>query len=308
MSQSTSPFRNRVYGTALVCRTWKVSRATVYRHGTTAYADPDVARPSLRRGPVGACADQDLLVHIKAEIQASPFQGEGYRKIWARLRYKGVRTAARRVRRVMKENGLLAPHRPRVRPEHLHDGTIVTERVDEVWGTDMTQTVTTDQGRAYVFIAVDHCSGELIGTHASHQATRWEALEPIRQGVARHFGGLAQDRALGLKLRHDHGSNYMSDDFQQEIKFFGIASSPAYVRQPEGNGVAERTIRMLKEQLLWVRFFATVEELRLGLATFATQYNDAWLRQRHGHKTPNQIRAEQRGLAAHVATGLKMAA
>jgi len=308
MSQSTSPFRNRVYGTALVCRTWKVSRATVYRHGTTACADPDVARPSLRRGPVGACADQDLLVHIKAEIQASPFQGEGYRKIWARLRYKGVRTAARRVRRVMKENGLLAPHRPRVRPEHLHDGTIVTERVDEVWGTDMTQTVTTDQGRAYVFIAVDHCSGELIGTHASHHATRWEALEPIRQGVARHFGGLAQDRALGLKLRHDHGSNYMSDDFQQEIKFFGIASSPAYVRQPEGNGVAERTIRMLKEQLLWVRFFGTVEELRLGLATFATQYNDAWLRQRHGHKTPNQIRAEQRGLAANVATGLKMAA
>jgi hypothetical protein len=25
---------------------------------------------------------------------------------------------------------------------------------------------------AYVFIAVDHCSGELIGTHASHQASR----------------------------------------------------------------------------------------------------------------------------------------
>jgi len=308
MSKSTSPSRYKVYGTALVCRTWKLSRATVYCHGIVARPDPDLNKPSLRCGPVGACADQDLLVHIKAEIEASPFQGEGYRKIWARLRYKGVRTAARRVRRVMKDNGLLAPHRPPVRPEHLHDGTIVTERVDEVWGTDMTQTVTTDQGRAYVFIAVDHCSGELIGTHASHQATRWEALEPIRQGVARHFGGLAQDRALGLKLRHDHGSNYMSDDFQQEIKFFGIASSPAYVRQPEGNGVAERTIRMLKEQLLWVRFFTTVEELRLGLATFATQYNDAWLRQRHGHKTPNQIRAEQRGLATNVATGLKIAA
>jgi hypothetical protein len=100
----------------------------------------------------------------------------------------------------------------------------------------------------------------------------------------------------------------MSDDFQQEIKFFGIASSPAYVRQPEGNGVAERAIRMLKEQLLWVRFFITVEELRLGLATFAAQYNDAWLRQRHGHKTPNQIRAEQRRLATNVAAGLKMAA
>ena len=55
MSQSTSPSRYKVYGTALVCRTWKVSRATVYRHWTAACADPDVAQPSLRRGPVGAC-------------------------------------------------------------------------------------------------------------------------------------------------------------------------------------------------------------------------------------------------------------
>ena len=98
MGQSTSPSRNRVYGTALVCRTWKVSRATAYRHGTA------------------ACADQNLLVLIKTEIEASPFQGEGYRKIWARLRYKGVRTAARRVRRGLKENGLLATHPTPVRP------------------------------------------------------------------------------------------------------------------------------------------------------------------------------------------------
>ena len=308
MSQSTSPSGKRVYGTALVCRIWKISRATIYRHGSAARAASDVAQTCRRRGPIGACGDQDLLVHINAEIETSPFQGEGYRKIWARLRFNGVRTAARRVRRVMKENGLLAPHRPRVRPEHPHDGTIVTERVDDIWGTDMTQTVTTTEGRAYVFIAVDHCSGELIGTHASHHATRWEALEPIRQGVAKHFGEIGQDRALGLTLRHDHGSNYMSDDFQQEIKFMGIVSSPAYLRQPEGNGVAERAIRMLKEQLLWVRAFATLEELRKGLAAFAAQYNAAWLRQRHAHKTPNQIRAEQRGLATDLATGLKMAA
>ena len=40
----------------------------------------------------------------------------------------------------------------------------MTDRVDQMWGTDMTQTVTTGEGRAYVFIAVDQCSGELVGT------------------------------------------------------------------------------------------------------------------------------------------------
>ena len=59
----------------------------------------------------------------------------------------------------------------------------------------------------------------------------------------------------------------MADDFQREIGFLGMISSPAFVRQPEGNGVAERSIRTLKEQLLWVRHFATIEELRLELET-----------------------------------------
>jgi transposase InsO family protein len=226
----------------------------------------------------------------------------------------------RRVRRIMKANSLLAPQRPVDREEHPHDGTIVTDRVDQVWdepacatgssrpANDMTQTITTREGRAYVFIAVDHCSGELVGTHASSSASRWEALEPIRQGVARHFGAVEENVAAGLILRHDHGSAYMADDFQDEIEFLGIESSPAFVRQPEGNGVAERLIKTLKEQLLWVRDFPTVEALRKGIAAFADLYNAKWLRERHGHKTPNQIRAEQKALASEAATEFKSAA
>lgn len=253
-------------------------------------------------------------------IETSPFTGEGYRKIWARLRFRGPRTAARRVRRLMKEHGLLAPHRPAPRAAHPHDGTVVTERVDQVWGTDMTETITTAEGRAFgislgriafdasLFVAVDHCSGEFVGIHAASGANRWEALEPIRQGVSRHF--VAVDRpgvASGLALRHDHGSNYMSADFQREIRFLGMTSSPAFVRQPEGNGVAERAIRTLKEQLLWVRHFATVEQLRLALAGFAALHNASWLPERHGHRTPDQIRAEQTALETEAATEVRSA-
>lgn len=307
MSQAHSISTQRRYGTARVCDIWGVSRAAVYRQRAPGNA-ANAARPPRRRGPQGACSDSALLEHVQAIIEASPFSGEGYRKIWARLRHRGVRTSPRRVRRVMKENDLLAPQRPVQRDAHPHDGTIVTDRVDEVWGTDMTQTVTVGDGRAYVFVAVDHCSGEFIGTHASSSASRWEALEPIRQGVTRHFGGVGPDTALGLILRHDHGSNYMSDDFQSEIRCFGITSSPAFVRQPEGNGVAERAIRTLKEQLLWVRHLATVEDLRRALAAFAVEYNASWLRERHGYKTPDQIRAEQKALETDAATGTKMAA
>jgi transposase InsO family protein len=262
----------------------------------------------VRRGPVGACSDAELLEHIRAQVLGSRLHGEGYRKIWARLRHAGIRTAARRVRRLMGQHGLLAPHRVGRPSERAHDGTITTTAVDVMWGTDMTETVTLRDGRARVFVAVDHCSGECVGSHAARSGNRFEALEPVRQGVLRHFGAIEKDVAKGLALRHDHGSNYLSRDFQDEIGFLGIESSPSFVRQPEGNGVAERFIRTLKENFLWVHTFDTIEDLRRGLQDFVAHYNATWLVARHGYRTPNQVRAEQRGLAQCPPANLPLAA
>ena len=289
MSQTVSPSTSRSYGLARVSRAWSVSRAGVYRFlkGTPS---PAIAR---RPGPTGPCPDADLADHIRREIEASDFHGEGYRKLWARLRVAGVRSSPRRVRRVMGENGLLAPHRVGRDQEKTHDGTIVTDKVNEMWGTDMSQTFTLEEGRAYVFVVVEHANSEIIGIHAARSANRFEALEHLRPGVHRCFGSIAAGVARGLKLRHDHGSNYMSGDFQDEIKCLGIEASPSFVREPEGNGVAERFIRTLKENLLWVRTFKTIEELRAELIAFAKRYNESWLVARHGYKTPARVREER---------------
>ena len=289
MSHTVSPSASRSYGLARVSRMWNVSRSGMYRFLKAA---PSTAT-GRRRGPVGACLDAELADHIRQQIEASDFHGEGYRKIWARLRFAGVRASPRRVRRVMGENGLLAPHRAGRAEAKAHDGTIITDRVNEMWGTDMTQTVTFGEGRAYVFVAVEHANSEIVGIHASRSANRFEALEPVRQGVNRCFGAIAPGVARGLKLRHDHGSNYMSGDFQDEIKCLGIEASPSFVREPEGNGVAERFIRTLKENLLWVSTFNTIEDLRVALVAFARLYNESWLVARHGYRSPAKVREEQ---------------
>ncbi len=132
------------------------------------------------------------------------------------------------------------------------------------------------------------------------RSRRWrrEALEPIRQGVRERFGAIAKGVASGLRLRHDHGSNYLADDFQREIKFFGIESSPSFVREPEGNGVAERFIRTLKENVLWVRSFETIEELRLALLEFKRTYNEQWMLGKYDYRSPAQVRRDRVGLDA----------
>ena len=124
MSQTLSPSIARCYGLARVARMWKVPRASVYR----SFKERQPNTISRRPGPVGACSDAELAGHIRQQIVASRLPGEGYRKLWARLRFAGVGASPRRVRRVMRQNGLLAPHRVGCTEAKPHDGTIITDR------------------------------------------------------------------------------------------------------------------------------------------------------------------------------------
>jgi hypothetical protein len=215
VGQTVSPSTGQRYGLARVCRIWDLPRSTLYfqRQRRTI---PLEERPERRkRGPLGPCTDEELVGHIRRGLAESPFHGEGYRKVWARLRHQGIRTSRERVRRLMREYGLQAPQR--IGHPHgpkAHDGTILTDRPDELWGTAMTTTVATEEGQVCVFIAVDHYTAECIGIHASKSGNRFEALEPIRQGAREQFGGFDRGIAPGLAIRHDHGSAYMSEDFQ----------------------------------------------------------------------------------------------
>ena len=83
MSRTVSPVSGRPYGLAAVCRAWRAPRATVYRRRVPPLPQP--LQPPQRPGPVGPMPDAALLVAIRAVVAASPFHGEGHRKIWAEL-------------------------------------------------------------------------------------------------------------------------------------------------------------------------------------------------------------------------------
>jgi len=297
VSRAWSISAKRAYGKARVCRMWGVPRSTHYARRAAGKR----LGCAMRRGRRPALPDDVLVDAIRlvlAEAEALGFRGEGYRKVWARLRHRGIGVSKERVRRLMREHKLQAPHRVgEARGPQVHDGSIIPDAPNRMWGTDATQVATRLDGMATVFVAVDHFVGDVVGIHAARPGTRFEALEPIHQGIREHFGPLSEGIADGLLLRHDHGPQYMSHAFQRELRFLGIESSPSFVRAPEGNGVAERFIRTIKEQLLWVRTFDTVEELRLALLEFKARFNQHWLLQRHRYATPNQVRAEYAPMA-----------
>ena len=290
MSGLTSPLAGKSYGTQFVCRAFAVPRSSYYAWKKG--AGPAGERPGpKKRGPKTDITDEELLALIRADLAASPFTGEGHRKVWARLRFqKGIRTSRKRVLRLMRENNLLSPHRQPQGKENVHLGTITTTVPNEMWVTDGARILTVEEGWIWAFFCVDHWNAECLGHHVSKRGTRFAALEPLAMALEGTHGSVGADVARGLSLRLDHGSQYLSDHFVKQIAYWGIAPSFAFVEQPQTNGIAERFIRTFKEQAVYGRVFKNVEEVRAAVAAFVDTYNAEWRLEKLGFRTPKEAR------------------
>jgi len=294
LSATVSPASAKTYGVARVCAIWAQPRSSFYawrRNNTTGPAEP--VTPARKRGPKTGLSDTELLSKIQADLVRSPFQGEGHRKVWARLRILDeVRVSRKRVLRIMRENQLLSPYRCRPATGEKHPGSIITEAPNVMWGTDGTRILTVDDGYVWLFSAVEHWSAECVGWHVVKHGTRYAALEPIAMGLNDIYGGVQAGVARGLSLRMDHGTQYLSDHFLNQARYWGIKPSFAFVSEPETNGVAERFNRTLKEQAIYGRVFRNIEEVRSAVADFIKKYNQQWLIAKLGYRSPAQARQE----------------
>src|SRR5947209_11312144 len=118
MSRTVSPSSKKPYGVARVAGLWGLARSSFYaaRHRKRH------PREEQKRGPK-VLSDAELVTAIRQLLHEAVFSGEGYRKIWARLRHKGIRTSKDRVLQLLRENQLLSPARaPEPVRSNPHEG------------------------------------------------------------------------------------------------------------------------------------------------------------------------------------------
>jgi hypothetical protein len=133
MSGTVSCATDRPYGVKLVCHTWEQPRSSYYADRQVSGLPVKLTQPS-KRGPKTVLSDAELLELIRAGLKASPFQGEGHRKVWAR----------------------------RGNP-HLHEGEIITPTPNLMWGTDGAKVFTVEEGWGWLFVTVEHWNAECLG-------------------------------------------------------------------------------------------------------------------------------------------------
>jgi putative transposase len=265
---------------SLVCRVLGAPRSTIY-------ARRSGGQPG-RPGPVPLIDDEELVRLIRQVLKDSPFAGEGYRKVRARLRREhGVQVSGKGVLRLLRREGCW-PHSesvggagrdPMTARSSLTGRTCAGARCDH--GLDPGRRLGLGVCRR------DHYTAE-AWAHVAKIGDRFAALQPVYDAVIDRFGRLDADVARGIALRHDWGPQYRSTHFLGSIGWLGITDDAAFLGEPETNGCAERWIRTLKEQCLWAELHDGIDELRQAVAGFVQSSNTQWLIGRLGHRTPKE--------------------
>ena len=290
------------YGLRRVCAAWGMARSSFYAMTSGQHAEqPD--RQSVE-GPKPAISDQALLVAIEADLEASPrrSEGEGYRKVLARLRKvcRDIRVdpASGCVDPDAREQSAQEVHDPsrcRRRGGNPHDGEIITHAPNLMWGTDGVRVV--------------H-GGRRLGPGSSPHVEHWNAEQcrlaclisaaTASPPCSRSPWGLpaCMDRRRPARLGGWPCGWITAPSIcrtTSPTRSKSAGRHPAVLRlrrrAPDQRRLAERFNRTLKEQIIHGRIYRNIAELRTPSATSSNSTMPSGSSKRTGYLSPAQAQS-----------------
>ena len=301
MSATTSATTGRRYGLKRVCRTWERSRSALYARRARVQRAARGDGPA-RRGPTPALSDAQLLAAIRTDLARSPFQGEGHRKVHARLRIlDDIRVSRTRVLRVMRTQGLLSPHRWRQGEMKAHEGTIVTSRpiscgAPTACGCSPRRTARSGPSRRWTTGTPSAWAG---------MCARWgAALRPSSRSRKGSGDSTARSRRTwpaGWRCGWITAASICRTT--SSISFGTGASTPASpsLKSPKPTGSSSAGIARSRSKPSTAGSFRNLADVRAAVAEFVERYNQCWRLEKLAYRTPLEAREEYERRHARVA-------
>jgi putative transposase len=238
-----------------------------------------------------------LLGLIDAEYTRHPFYGS--RKIRAYLHGLGHIINRKHVQRLMGVLGLagMAPGPPtsRAHPRHkvypyLLRGVDVV-RPDQVWSTDITY-IRLAHGFVYRVAVIDWYSRKVLAWRVSNTLESGFCVDCLEQAL----------RAYGMPeiFNTDQGCQFTSEAFTGVLKARGIAISMDGRGRALDNIFVERLWRSVKYEDVYLKGYATLPDLRLGLTEYFVFYNTERTHQSLDYGTPDVVYHTANGGGARI--------
>ena len=239
-----------------------------------------------------------MLALIDAEYTRHPFYGS--RKIKSYLHGLGHKINRKRAQRLMRILGLAGmapgPDTSRPHPQHkvypyLLRGVNVI-RPNQVWSTDITY-IRLPRGFVYLVAVIDWYSRKVLSWRLSNTLDSGFCVDCLEQAL--------QDYGTPEIFNTDQGSQFTSEAFTGVLLKKGISIS-----MDDGRGRAldnifvERLWRSVKHEDVYLKGYATMSELLVGLTEYFVLYNTERPHQSLGYDTPDQVYQTASGGGARI--------
>jgi len=248
----------------------------------------DVAPSSYYYVPIGR-DDLTLLELIEGVLLRFPTYG--YRRVTAQLQREGHRVNHKRVRRVMRENDLLAIVRRRVKTTNSQHGygrypnlvkDLVVVRPDQVWCSDITYI---QLQRAFIYLAIilDVFTRGLRGWHLARTLSTDLVLPALKQALATRTP----------EIHHsDQGAQYAAQGYVELLQAAGTQISMSTKGKATDNPYAERVIRTIKEEEVYLADYIDFADAYARIGHFIQDvYQTKRIHSALGYLTPAEFEA-----------------
>ena len=259
-----------------------------------------VARSTVYAPRLAAKPDEQelgLLAQIDAEYTRHPFYGS--RKMTMYLRGMGYRINRKRVRRLMGILGLagMAPGPDTSRPHPRHKvypyllRGMAVSRPNQVWSTDITY-LRLERGFVYLVAVIDWYSRKVLAWRLSNTLDSGFCVDCLKQAL--------QIYGAPEIFNTDQGCQFTSEAFTGVLKTHGIAISMDGRGRALDNIFVERLWRSVKHEDVYLKGYATVPELLLGLTEYFVFYNTQRTHQSLDYNTPDEVYRTASGGGARI--------
>jgi putative transposase len=278
------------FGVEPICAVLPIAPSTYYRQRARQL---DPTKRSAR------AVRDEVLKAIIQRIWHEHDQAYGSRKVWKQMGREGLRAARCRVRRLMRELGLVGVTRGRAwttttqpdaaaeRPVDLVERHFVATRPNQLWVSDFTY-VATWAGFIYVAFVIDVFARRIVGWRVSASLRTDFVLDALEQAIYAR----CDDTVVHLVHHSDRGSQYLSMRYTERLADAGIEPSVGSRGDSYDNALAESVIGLFKAEVIRRKGpWRTLDAVEFATLTWVDWFNHRRLLEPIGYIPPAEYEA-----------------
>jgi transposase InsO family protein len=261
-----------------------------------------VPRSSLYYQPQ-AIPDTEAMFKVALLDLAGEWPTFGYRRLTAMMRRLGWKVNGKRVRRWMGELGIQgkSPARTRRTTNSNHafpryDNLVQTleiTRPDQVWVGDITY-IRLQKEFIYLAVLMDVFTRNIRGWHLGRNLDQELTIAALERGLV----------VATPSIHHsDQGVQYAANAYVERLQKLGVQLSMAAIGEPRENGYAERLVRTIKEEEVYLADYQNFADAKGNIRRFLEDvYNRKRIHSSLGYLTPVEFEDQWRSSQAMPTT------